>query len=455
MKVELKDDQGLYKQLTLEVEGTEVKNLLDEIYNYLSYTANIPGFRKGKVPRKILRKRFKGTIEQHVANQILEKYLQKALEEKNVKPVADIYLTDVELDEERPAVKIVVKFEVAPEFEVKNPEEITVEVPKVEFSQEQVENYIKQLQEQNAEWKEVDREIKEGDLVEVEYEITDLESGEKEKGETSAVIGEGLFRKEIEEALIGKKAGDEIELKALPILDQEGKEVGKVDIKLKIKAVKEKVLPELNDEFAKKLGLGETWEEAKKKIEEQLKEQFEKAKEQQKMEKLLTKLVEVHQFQIPESLVRRETDALLQQRLRELQAYGINPKQVDQQKLLNEIVPIAVFNVASRLILDKYAEKLGVEVSEEELNAEIEKLAKAYNVPAEELKKSLEQQGLIEAVKADLRRNKTLEELAKQVKFVEVEPTEEQKEEVEPKEAQKQEQKVEEKKETSEERAES
>jgi trigger factor len=427
MQVQLKEDQGLYRQLEINFEGAEVKNLLDEIYEYLNHTANLPGFRKGRIPRKILRKRFKDTIERYVSEKLLDNHLEEALKQVGVKPVADIFLTDVELDEEKSAVKIVVKFEVAPEIELKNLEEITVEVPRTEFSQQQVENYIQQLREQNAEWKTVDREIKEGDLVEVEYEVTDTESGETEKGETSAVIGEGLFRKEIEEALIGKKAGDEIELKGLPIYDQEGKEIGKVDIKLKIKAVKEKVLPELSDEFAKKLNLGETWEEARKKIEEQLREQFEASKEALKKEKLLQKLVEEHQFTIPESAVRREVDNLVQQRLRELQAYGINPKQVDTKQLYNELLPVAVFNVASRLILDKLADQLGIEVTEEELNQELEKLAKAYNLPVEQLKAQLEQQGLIETIKADLRRAKALDEAAKKVKFVEVEPKEEEK----------------------------
>jgi trigger factor len=425
MKATLKEDKGLYRELTLEVEGAEVKGALDEIYQHLAHTVSIPGFRKGRIPRKILKKRFAHAIEKYVAEKLLDKYLGQVLEEKGVKPVADVYLTKVELDEEKPRAVIVVRFEVPPQIELKNLEEITVEVPKVEFSQEQVDNYINQLREQHAQWKTVEREIKEGDLVEVEYEITDTESGEKEKGETSAVIGEGLFRKEIEEALVGKKAGDEIELKELPIYDQDGKEVGKVNIRLKVKAVKEKVLPDLNDEFAKKLGLGETWEEARKKIEEQLREQFEKAKEQQKLEKLLVKLVEVHKFDIPESLVRKEADILLERRLQELASVGINPQQVDRQKLLNEILPTAVFNVASRLLLDKLADELKVEVTQEEIDKEIENLAKAYNVSPEELKNSLQKQGLIEVVKADLRRNKALREAAKRVKFVEVEPKEE------------------------------
>jgi len=432
MKVDLKEDKGLYRELTLEVEGGEVQKILDEIYQYLNYTANIPGFRKGKIPRKVLKKRFKNFIEEQVATKILNEKLEEALNQVGVKPVADVFLTDVKLDEETPKVVIVVKFEVPPEFEVKKPEDITVEIPKTEFSEEQVERYIEDLRNKNAEWKEVDREIKEGDLVEVEYEITDVESGETEKGETSAVIGEGLFRKEIEEALKGKKAGEEIELKELPIYDQEGKEIGKVNIKLKIKSVKEKVLPELNDEFAKKLGLGETWEEARKKIEEQLRESFEKAKEDLKKEKLVQKLVEEHKIEIPETLVRKELNILVDQRVRQLEAFGINPKQINQQQLVNELLPVAIFNVASRLILDKYADLLGVEVSDEEVEKELENMAKSFNVNPEELKLYAKQQGLFESVKADLRRNKALEELTKKVKFVEVEPKEEQKEENKP-----------------------
>jgi len=427
MKVQLKEDQGLYRELTIELEKNEFADKLEEIYSYLAQTANLPGFRKGKIPRKVLKRRLKGEVERLLANAVLEEYLDKALQEAGVKPVADIFLTDISLDDNDEKLVIKLKFEVPPEFEVKEPEEITVEIPKTEFSEKQVENYIAELRERNAEWIPVEREIKEGDLVEVEYEITDTESGETEKGETAAVVGEGLFRKEIEEALKGKKAGDEIELKELPIYDQEGKEVGKVNIKIKIKAVKEKKLPELNDEFAKKLGLGETWEEAKKKIEEQLREQFERSVEALKRDRLLAKLVEEHKIEVPETLVRRELDNLIKVRLNELQQLGIDPKQVNQQQLVQELLPVAVFNVASRLILDKYADKLGVEVTDEEVEKELEKLAQLYNVSPQEFKAVAQQQGLIESIKADLRRTKALDELAKKVKFVEVEPKEEEK----------------------------
>ncbi len=424
MKVELKEEQGLYRELTLEFEKGEFADKLEEVYNYLAATANIPGFRRGRIPKKILRKRLKGEVERLLANAVLENYLDKAFEEAGVKPVADVFLTDVNLDgEEKLTLKV--KFEVAPEFEVKNPEEITVEIPKTEFSEKLVEDYIAELRERNAEWKPVEREVKEGDLVEVEYEITDVESGETEKGETAAVVGEGLFRKEIEEALKGKKAGDGVELEELPIYDQDGKEIGRVNIKLKIKAVKEKVLPELNDEFAKKLGLGETWEEAKRKIEERVKEDFERAKENLKRERLLSKLVEEHKIEVPETLVRRELENLIKVRLAELERLGINPKQVNQQALAQELLPVAVFNVAIRLILDKYADKLGVEVSDEEVEKELENLAKLSNISPEEFKALAKQQGLYEGVRADLRRNKAIEELLKKVKFFEVEPKKE------------------------------
>ncbi|NPA14027.1 MAG: trigger factor [Aquificae bacterium] len=438
METKLTKDKGLYRKLEITLEGNEVAQYLDEIYDYLAHSANIPGFRKGKVPRRVLRKRFKETIERHVANRILEKHLNEALEKEGVKPVADVYLQEVNIDEETPKAVVIVLFEVPPEFEVKNPEEITVEVPKVEFDPKQVENYINQLREQHAQWQTVDREIKEGDLVEVEYEVEDTQSGEKDKGETAGVIGEGVFRKEIEEALKGKKAGDEISLQELPLYDKEGKEIGKVNIRLKVKAVKEKVLPELNDEFAKKLNLGETWEEAKKKIEEQLKEQFERSKEAQKRELLLGKLIEEHKIEVPETLVRRELDQLVEQRVRELQAYGLKPNQINIQQLVNDLTPVAVFNVATRLILDKYAEKFNIEVSDEEVMQELENVAKLSGVDKNALIQQLKENGAYEAtlegIKAELRRRKALEELLKKVKFVEVEPKQEDKKEEQQKE---------------------
>jgi trigger factor len=165
----------------------------------------------------------------------------------------------------------------------------------------------------------------------------------------------------------------------------------------------------------------------KKKIEEQLREQFERSVEALKRDRLLAKLVEEHKIEVPETLVRRELDNLIKVRLNELQQLGIDPKQVNQQQLVQELLPVAVFNVASRLILDKYADKLGVEVTDEEVEKELEKLAQLYNVSPQEFKAVAQQQGLIESIKADLRRTKALDELAKKVKFVEVEPKEEEK----------------------------
>jgi trigger factor len=422
MKVQLKDDRGLYKELTLEFEKGEFADALEEVYSYLSRTANLPGFRKGKIPKKVLKKRLKNEVSRLLADAVLRKYLQKALEEAGVKPVADAFLTEINFPEDESALTLKLKFEIAPEFEPKKPEEIVVEIPKTEFSPEQVENYLKQLREQHAVWKEVERPIGEGDLVEVEYEISELEGGQKEKGETAAIIGQGLFRKEIEEALKGKKAGDEIELKELPIYDQEGKEIGKVNIRLKIKAVKEKELPELNDDFAKRLGLGETWEEAKEKIEKQLREQFERSVEALKRERLVAKLVEEHKIQVPETLVRRELSNLINARLSELQRLGVKPSEVNQQQLAQELLPTAVFNVTSRLILDRYADLFGIEVSDEEVKEELKKLAQIYGVPADQFELVARQQGIWDSVKADLRRTKALDELAKRVNFKEVEP---------------------------------
>jgi trigger factor len=415
--------EGLFRKLIISCEGDKIKKTLEEIYTYLSQTANIPGFRKGRIPKKLLRKRFKGTIENVLINEILNEILPKILEEKKITPVADVLVDKVEIEEDKNnETKIIfeIRFEVPPKIEVKNPEEIEVKIPKREFNKEEaLKRAIEQIREQNAQWVSKDGVVEKGDLVEIEYEIVAKDKNEKESGKTMAVIGEGVLRKEIEEALINKKKGEIIELKDIPLKDVEGRDLGKADIKVKILEIKKKEVPEFNEELVKKLGLGETLEEAKEKIAKELEESFKREVEEEKKQRILNELVAAHKFTIPQTLVGRELKILVDNRLEELRrAYNISPQQVNIEELSKELLPLAVFSVASRLILDEYAKKFNIEVSEEEINQEIEKLAKLYNVPAEELKKEFEEKGLIEGLKQEIRRAKTLEELTKKVKIV-------------------------------------
>ncbi len=433
MKVQLQDREGLFKSLTVELEEDIVKQKLEDAYKQLQQTVQIQGFRKGKAPLWIVKAKYKDYVEEQVAKQLADETLKEALDKAGVKPVADIFLEQYEVSEKDGKLKYVISFEVAPEFELKNVEGVEVEVPKIEFKEEMVEEELQRLREANAVWepKEEDEPAEEGDLLVLEYEVEEVgKEGEKVKQETSVILGQGMLRPEVEEALKGKKTGEEVELKELPLYDQEGKEIGKVNIRIKIKEIKKKVLPELNDEFAQELGY-ENLEELKKKIEEDLKQKIEKLRQSVIEDRVADKLVEMHEIEVPQTLLRREISFLVERRLRELQAYGIDTRYVDIRKIAEEAKPIAEANIKLRFILDKYAEQNNIQPTEEDIEEQYKELAEQYGTSVEEIKKYFQEQGLEEVVKEDAKRKKALKEIISKVKLVEVEEKkEEQKEEV-------------------------
>lgn len=432
MKVELQDREGLFKSLTVEVKDKKVKEKLEETYKNLQQNVQIQGFRRGKAPLWIVRARYKDYVEEEVGKKIADETLKEALEKANIKPVADIFLEKLEVDEKEGSVKYTVSFEVAPEFELKNIEGIEVEVPKIEFKEDYVKEELERLREANAVWepKEENEPAQEGDMLVLEYEVEEVGGEEKVKQETSVILGQGLLRKEVEEALKGKKAGEEVELKELPLYNQEGKEVGKVNIKVKIKEIKRKVLPELNDEFAQELGYN-SLKELEERIREDLKEKVEKLRNQVIEEKVADKLVELHDMEIPQTLLRREISFLVERRLNELRAYGVDTRYVDVKKLIEEVKPIAEANIKLRFILDKYAEEKGIEPSEEDIEEQYKELAEQYQTSLEEIKKYFKENNLENVVKEDARRKKALKEIISKVKIKEVEEKrEEEKKEV-------------------------
>ncbi|GAB6066527.1 trigger factor [Aquifex pyrophilus] len=433
MKVEVQDREGLFKSLTVEVKDQKVKEKLEETYKNLQQNVQIQGFRRGKAPLWIIRAKYKDYVEEEVGKKIADETLQEALEKANIRPVADVFLEKLEVNEEEGSVKYTVSFEVAPEFELKNIADLEVEVPKIEFKEEYVKEELERLREANAVWepKEENEPAQEGDMLVLEYEVEEVGGeGEKVKQETSVILGQGMLRKEVEEALKGKKAGEEVELKELPLYDQEGKEIGKVNIKVKIKEIKKKVLPELNDEFAQELGYN-SLKELEDKIREDLKNRIEKLRQQVIEEKVADKLVELHDIDIPQTLLRREISFLVERRLNELRAYGIDTRYVDIKKLVEEVKPIAEANIKLRFTLDKYAQEKGIEPTEEDIEEQYKELAEQYQTSVEEIKKYFKENNLEAVVREDARRKKALKDIISKVKIKEVEEKkEEAKEEV-------------------------
>ena len=431
MKVSLEEREGLFKSLRVEVEGQIVKESLEGVFNQLVQNVELEGFRKGKAPLWLIKAKYKDYIKEEVGKKVADATLQEAIRKSNLRPVADIYLEEVNLNEKENKVAYRVVFEVPPSFELKleELESLKVEVPKVEFKEEMVQEEINKLRNQHAVWEPVDREIKDGDMVVIQYNVHDLDSGETSEGETTVIVGQKFLREEIDRELLNKKEGDEITVDSVDLFDTEGKIVGKARVKVLIKSVKEKVLPEVNNDFAKELGLGETWEEAEEKIRDLIKSRLEDYKKFLVEDAVVKKLLEIHQFDIPQTLLRREISFLVDTRLKELASLGIDTRYVDVQGIAKELLPQAVANIKLRYILDKYAQVKSLEVSSEEIENEYSKLASVYGVEVDKIKADIQSKGLESAIVEDALRNKALKDIIQKVEVLEVENKEEKKNE--------------------------
>jgi len=413
------ESKDLVRTLIIEDEGEKVKEIVEEIIRELTKNAEIKGFRKGQAPKSLIKARYKDLIKEETAKQYIGKYLNEILEKENLKPVTqEISFGEIELENDE-NLKFKVEFEVAPEFELKDYENIEVETFKIEVTEEDIQKAIDSILERNIRYEVADKAVEIGDEVKIEYHIV-AEDGSEEKDIFEAVIGAGMLRKEIEDALIGKKAGDEVKLENIPLYNPEGKEIGKANVNIKILEVRQKVKPEFNDEFVKSIGLGENVEEAKQKIKESIEKELQAVRKRNIEDQILEKLAQDYDFPVPVSLLEIETNALLNRYASQLENYGIKPNRDMIEAVKPNMIASAERNVRIMFILNKIAEKEGLSVSEEELNAKIEELAKLYNASTSDMKAYLQEKGMIEGIKSDILRQKALDKVIEKANIKEL-----------------------------------
>ncbi|MEN3034060.1 MAG: trigger factor [Aquificaceae bacterium] len=366
MKVSVREKEGLLRELEVELEGPKVREVFEEVCLDIQKSVSIKGFRPGNAPLWVLKARFRDRITEEVGKKLADMTISQALKEGGLTPAADIFLDEVQLsNEDRLLYRVL--FEVLPEFELVDASSIELKPERVEFSEELLQKRIQQLREEKCVFEPSDEELKEGYMAIVEYKVEDIETSEVAQGETSGIIGKKVFRKEVEDALIGKKEGDLISIEQIDVFDVYGKPSGKAKVDLKVKGVKKPILPEIGDDFAKELGLGESWQEALEKIKENLIKELEETNKKMLKDALIQKLLSLHEIQLPQTLVRRELSAMVQKSLQDLSYMGIDPKLVSVEEIAKDLAPQAQISVKLGLILDAYAKRFELSVSDEEL----------------------------------------------------------------------------------------
>ncbi|MGI6554389.1 MAG: trigger factor [Bacillota bacterium] len=432
MKAKVEKIENNRAQLTLTIEAEQVDSALDRAYRKIVKEVNIPGFRKGKAPRKIVENHL-GTepIFKEALDFILPEAYTKAVEETKIRPINQPEIS-IEQFEEGKDLILTINVDVRPEVKLGEYKGLEIKKPEVKVSQEAVEEHLKTLQSRYAKLVSVpDEPIKEGDIALIDYKgyIDGQTFAGGIEDNYALEIGSGTFIEGFEEQLIGAKAGDEVTVNVtFPEKYRESNLAGKpAEFKVTVKEVKRKELAPLDDEFAKDVSEFDTLEELKADIEKRLKEKMEKQARQDMREEVIKKVVDASSVDVPQILVDRRVDAHMSRLSERLQAQGFSLEQyceaadTTEEEIREKYQEQAYQSVKTDLVLEEIAETEKIEVKEEEIIEEIQELAKEYNENVDALQKNLQSRESIEALSYGIMIDKTVKFLMDNAREVEEE----------------------------------
>lgn len=420
------------KKLSIEIPAERVDAEYERVVGAFVREARIPGFRPGKAPRGVVEKRFSKDILQEVKDRIIPIGYHEAIQQQKLDPVAILGVENVSLLVGQPASFSVV-LDVPPEFELPQYREIPLTAAKVEVKEEEIEATKKRLLEQAARWEEVSgRPVQVGDLVKVDYEgvceskaIEDIapQSPGLGKGSDFMVLAdENAFLPGFGEALVGASVGEKKQVQVdFPADFGEKAVAGRAcTYFVDVKGIREKHLPEINEELLKRFGVESEASLVERIREDMLKMKQNNEKQRQRGE-IIRQLLERAKLDVPESVVAEETRDVVYDIVRQESYRGVSREDIEKQK--DEIFEAASKNatekVKLRYILHRIAEQEKVEISDEEVSKEIATLAARYGVPAADFRADLQKKNAIEKIREDLRLNKTLDLLLEQARITE------------------------------------
>ena len=413
-------------KLTIEVSAEELDKAMQNAYLKARGKISIPGFRKGKAPRKMIEQMYgKGIFLEDAANALIPEHYSKALEECDLEIVSqpEIDVTQAELGK-----AFIFTAEVAVKPEVTLGEYKGVEVPKseTEVTDEDIDAEIKKEQEKNSRTVTVeDRGAENGDITTIDFEgFVDGVAFEGGKGtDYPLTLGSGSFIPGFEDQLVGAKAGDHVEVNVtFPEEYQAAELAGKAAVfQCDVKKVETKELPELDDDFAQDVSEFDTLAEYREDVKKNLTEKKEKEARAAKENAAVDKAIENAEMEIPDAMLNTQVRQMMNDFASRMQSQGLTMEQYFQftgmtaEKMQEEMKPQALKRIQTRLVLEKIAETENIEVSEDEVNEEIGKMAEMYKMEADKLKELLGDREL-EQMKKDMAVQKAVTLVADEAK---------------------------------------
>jgi trigger factor len=409
-------NESTKREIAVQIPAEEVQRETDALIQKYQKLARLPGFRKGHAPASLIRQRFAEDIKTEVVEALVPRYFRQEAERQGLVPVSQPRVRDLHIHDGEP-LTFKASFEVLPEIKVEGYRELRADQPVIEVTDEEVEQALNQLRERQASYDAIEgRALADGDFAQIALD------GKPREGEGQPVhmddvlveIGGQNTMPEFTEHLRGSSAGEEktFEVK-YPEDSNDQRLAGKTfDYTVKVLSLKRKNLPELNDAFAKELGEFASVEELRKRIRENMEAEKRHTAEHESKDKLVAELVKRNDFEVPEAMVDRQIDVRLERGLRALAAQGMRAedmKKMDLNRLRAGQRDQAVEEVKAALLLDRIADLEKVEVSDEEIDREIEALAAQTKQTSEAVRARLTRDGALDRIRNRIRNEKTLD----------------------------------------------
>ncbi|HSU18200.1 MAG TPA: trigger factor [Acidobacteriaceae bacterium] len=417
----------LTRSIEVEAPAADVDRSFRQVTRRYAKMARIPGFRAGKVPESLIRSRFAKEVRQEVLESLVSDKFRQALESQHLQPVSQPQVSELQLVEGQP-LRFKATFEVLPDLNIDGYDAISVQRPDATLTEEEYQAELDSVLEHHAtvEPVEEDRPLTDGDWAEISFKgnVQDLaqtvtEEGVENNTQQPELSGEDALLEiggkntvqAFTEALRGAKVGQELTFEAsYPAEFGDARLAGKtVSYDVTVKAIKRKVFPERDDEFARQLGKYESWSDFETKLRERIAGRKKESVEVQARDKMLDELIGKFHFPVPETFVQQQIDFRLERGLRALASQGMTAdamRQLDFGRLREAQRDQAIAEVKASLLLDKIAERENVTTSDEELERELLMLSLQQREPLDTLRKRLAQDGTINRLRDQIRREK-------------------------------------------------
>ena len=420
MKIAVEELERCRRKLVVEAPADVVQQEWERAYGRVQKHARLPGFRRGHVPRSLVKAHFSDDVRREVAEHLIPDVYRRAVSEAHIEPVNEPELTDLKLEEGAP-LSFVAVVEVKPTIELGAYRGLEIQHAPRPVTGAEIDETLGGMREQQAQFVSVERAAASGDLVLVDYTLALEGQAPQSHSGYAFAVGDGSVLPEVDQAVAGLRSGEQREVPVRLAEDHRREELRgtRGTATVKVVEVKEKILPELNDDFARSLGEFDTLEALRAEVVRQL-EARRAAEDRHALEdKIVTALLAPHDFVVPESLIMRQVAHQVEHGRERLRRQGVDPDgmQWDYGKLLTELRPGAERAVRRALVLEAIAEREHITAGDADLDAEVDRLAAASRRPAPAIRRMMEKSGDLDALRHGLRERQTLDFLIDQAKI--------------------------------------